>query len=60
MDDAPTFKPPAQRSSAGFEVISWLIRESGSTRLKATLEFRSTNAVMVWAASAPYMAERAR
>jgi aldehyde dehydrogenase (NAD+) len=39
------------------EVISWLIREAGSTRLKATLEFESTRAVMNWAASAPYMAE---
>jgi aldehyde dehydrogenase (NAD+) len=39
------------------EVISWLIRESGSTRLKATLEYESTHAVMVWAASAPYLVE---
>ncbi|MDB5393968.1 MAG: aldehyde dehydrogenase [Rhodospirillales bacterium] len=39
------------------EVISWLIRESGSTRLKATLEYEATHAVMVWAASAPYLAE---
>jgi aldehyde dehydrogenase (NAD+) len=39
------------------EIISWLIRESGSTRLKATLEFASTHAVMEWAASAPYLAE---
>ncbi len=39
------------------EVISWLIRESGSTRLKATLEFESTHAIMLWAASAAYLAE---
>lgn len=39
------------------ELVSWLIRESGSTRLKATLEFESTHAIMVWAASAPYLTE---
>lgn len=38
------------------EVISWLIHESGSTRLKATLEWASTRAIMLWAASAPYLA----
>lgn len=39
------------------EVISWLIHESGSTRLKATLEWASTRAMMLWATSAPYLAE---
>ncbi|MGY2047983.1 aldehyde dehydrogenase family protein [Methylobacterium sp. JK268] len=39
------------------EVISWLIRESGSTRLKATLEWASTRAIMLWATSAPYRTE---
>lgn len=39
------------------EIVAWLIRESGSTRLKATLEYESTHAMMVWAASAPYLAE---
>ncbi|KQT54059.1 aldehyde dehydrogenase [Methylobacterium sp. Leaf456] len=40
------------------EVISWLIHEPGSTRLKATLEWASTRAMMLWASSAPYLAER--
>jgi aldehyde dehydrogenase (NAD+) len=39
------------------EVISWLIHEPGSTRLKATLEWASTRAIMLWATSAPYLAE---
>ncbi|MEA2779362.1 MAG: aldehyde dehydrogenase [Rhodospirillaceae bacterium] len=39
------------------DVISWLIHESGSTRLKATLEWASTHAIMVWATSAPYLTE---
>ncbi len=39
------------------EVISWLIHESGSTRLKATLEWASTRAIISWATSAPYLAE---
>lgn len=38
------------------EVISWLIHESGSTRLKATLEWASTRAIMLWASSAPHLA----
>ncbi len=33
------------------EIISWLVRESGSTRLKATLEYESTHAIMLWAAT---------
>jgi aldehyde dehydrogenase (NAD+) len=39
------------------EIVSWLVRESGSTRIKANLEWYSTQAVMLWAASAPYLAE---
>lgn len=39
------------------ETIAWLIRESGSTRLKATLEWASAHAIMGWAASAPYLTE---
>src|SRR5215468_1172454 len=34
------------------EVVSWLIRESGSTRLKANLEWASSRALLLWAASA--------
>ena len=34
------------------EIVSWIIRESGSTRLKANLEWASSHAIMVWAASA--------
>jgi aldehyde dehydrogenase (NAD+) len=36
------------------EIVSWLVRESGSTRLKATLEYESTHAIMLWASSLPY------
>jgi aldehyde dehydrogenase (NAD+) len=34
------------------EIVSWLIHESGSTRLKANLEWASSHAIMLWAASA--------
>lgn len=39
------------------EIISWLVRESGSTRLKATLEYESTHAIMLWASSVPDQVE---
>ena len=39
------------------EIISWLIRESGSTRLKATLEYESTHAIMLWASALPDQVE---
>src|SRR5690242_14395225 len=39
------------------EIISWLVRESGSTRLKATLEYESTHPIMLWAASVPDQVE---
>jgi aldehyde dehydrogenase (NAD+) len=34
------------------EIVSWLIRESGSTRLKANLEWASSHAILLWATSA--------
>ena len=39
------------------EIIQWLIDESGSTRLKANLEWESTHAVMLWAAAMPHSVE---
>ncbi len=36
------------------EIIGWLIRESGSTRLKANVEWDSAHAIMLEAASVPY------
>ena len=39
------------------EIVSWLVRESGSTQLKANLEWESTHAVMLWAASLPHAVE---
>ena len=36
------------------EIVTWLIRESGSTRLKANVEWGSAHAIMLEAASAPY------
>lgn len=37
------------------EVVTWLVRESGSTRTKANLEWASTHAILWWAASAAYL-----
>lgn len=36
------------------EIVTWLIKESGSTRLKANVEWGSAHAIMYEAASAPY------
>ena len=36
------------------EIVTWLIRESDSTRLKANVEWDSAHAIMLEAASAPY------
>ncbi len=36
------------------EIIAWLIKESGSTRLKAHIEWDSAYAIMLEAASVPY------
>ncbi len=39
------------------EIVSWLIRESGSTRLKAMLEWEAVHAGMLEAAALPYLVE---
>lgn len=39
------------------EIVSWLIQEAGSTRIKAELEWQSVHAVMLEAAMAPYLVE---
>jgi aldehyde dehydrogenase (NAD+) len=39
------------------EIVSWLIREAGSTRLKANLEWASSHAILVWSASVPDLVE---
>jgi aldehyde dehydrogenase (NAD+) len=39
------------------EIVSWLVKESGSTRVKARLEWESTHAIMLEAASMPYLVE---
>lgn len=36
------------------EIISWLIRESGSTRIKATLEWQAVQGVLEYAAGSAY------
>jgi acyl-CoA reductase-like NAD-dependent aldehyde dehydrogenase len=57
--------PPAERSrvlhnvvrvfdARREEIISWLIREAGSTRLKANVEWESARAITLEAASFPY------
>ena len=39
------------------EIVSWLVRESGSTRLKANLEWASSHAILTWAALAAYLVD---
>lgn len=39
------------------EIISWVIRESGGTRIKATLEWEAVHSVFLEASSLPYMVE---
>ena len=39
------------------EIIAWLIREAGSTRIKAQLEWQAAHAVMLEAAMVPYLIE---
>lgn len=39
------------------EIISWLIRESGSTRIKASLEWDAVHAVLLYAAGTAYSLE---
>jgi aldehyde dehydrogenase (NAD+) len=37
------------------EIVGWLIRESGSTRLKANLEWASSHAILSWSAAAAHL-----
>lgn len=37
------------------EILSWLIREAGSTRIKASMEWAAVQAVMLQAAQQPYL-----
>jgi aldehyde dehydrogenase (NAD+) len=39
------------------EIVSWLIQEAGSTRLKANLEWASSHAILIWGTSAPDLVE---
>lgn len=39
------------------EIITWLIQEAGSTRIKATLEWSAVHAVVQEAATLPYLVE---
>jgi aldehyde dehydrogenase (NAD+) len=39
------------------EIIDWLVRDGGSTQLKAALEWKAVNGVMLEAASLPYLVE---
>ncbi len=60
--------PPAERSAVMHraasvldahrdEIIDWLIREAGSTRIKASLEWQSVRSVVLEAATLPYFDE---
>lgn len=39
------------------EIVDWLIREAGSARVKAELEFASAHAIAQWAQSVPVLVE---
>lgn len=39
------------------EIVNWLVRESGSTRIKARLEWETVRAIIMESASMPYMVE---
>jgi aldehyde dehydrogenase (NAD+) len=39
------------------EIISWIIREAGGTRIKGTLEWEAVHSVFLEAATLPYMVE---
>src|SRR5262245_4510166 len=39
------------------EIVSWLIRESGSTRMKAKLEWKAVHSIISDAANLPYLVE---
>jgi aldehyde dehydrogenase (NAD+) len=39
------------------EIVEWLVKESGSTRVKAQLEWESTHAIVLEAATMPYLVE---
>jgi aldehyde dehydrogenase (NAD+) len=39
------------------EIVSWLVREAGSTGIKAQLEWESVHAVMLEAACMPYLVD---
>jgi aldehyde dehydrogenase (NAD+) len=39
------------------EIVNWLIHESGSTRLKSEVEWQTSHAIMLEAASAPHRAQ---
>ena len=53
-------RPPAQASimeARREEIVDWLIRESGSTRIKANIEWQFTHAMTLEATSFPSRAE---
>jgi aldehyde dehydrogenase (NAD+) len=60
---APAFRSGIIRRAAAImesrreEIVTWLIREAGSTRIKARLEWESTHAIMLAAAALPYRVE---
>lgn len=60
---APAARAQVFRRAAGVmearrgEIVDWLIKESGSTRLKANLEWEVTHTVMLWATSVPHAVE---
>lgn len=39
------------------EIVSWLVRETGGTRIKANLEWEAVHGVMLEAATLPYLVE---
>jgi aldehyde dehydrogenase (NAD+) len=61
--DLPSQRASALRGVAAIvvarreEIVSWLVGESGSTGVQARLEWESTHAIMLVAASMPYLVE---
>lgn len=61
--EPPGKRAAVMRTAAGViearrgEIVSWLIRESGSTRIKAELECEFVRGVMLEAASLPYLVQ---
>src|SRR5581483_894784 len=59
----PSQRSPVLRRAAEImearrdEIVTWLVKESGSTRVKARLEWESTHAIILEASTMPYLVQ---